>query len=84
MRAEIIATLGRIGNPDSLMKVMEYARRIEEQDEEDDFENVGKDELWKEEQINTDKQEFYTGKEKKMKLGKTNTKEQQQQLTTQC
>ena len=45
MRAEIIATLGRIGNPDSLMKVMEYARRIEEQDEEDDFENVGKDEL---------------------------------------
>ena len=41
MLAEIIATIGRIGNPDSLMKVMEYARRIEEQDEEDDFENVG-------------------------------------------
>jgi thiol-disulfide isomerase/thioredoxin len=45
MRSEVIATIGRIGNPDSLMKVLEYARSIEEQDEEDDFENVGKEEL---------------------------------------
>ena len=40
MRSAILLTVGKIGNPDSLLKILEYANRIELQDEEDDFENV--------------------------------------------
>ena len=37
--------IGRIGNPDSLMKIVEMVRRIEQQDEDDQYDESAREEL---------------------------------------